>query len=74
MSTLAGKSFKGKIYFKKSDRVFYLTIADTNIGSLKSLHTFFDEYLDHMLMKFEKKTVQNVEFYDKKKWFIILEH
>ena len=24
-----------------------MTIADTDIGSLKSLHTLFDTYLDH---------------------------
>ena len=37
-----------------SDRVFYDTIADTDIESLKSLHTLFDKYLDHMLVKFEQ--------------------
>ena len=29
-------------------------IADADIGSLKSLHTIFDKYLDHMLVKFEQ--------------------
>ena len=33
-----------------SDRVFYITIADADIGSLKSLHTLFGRYLDHMLV------------------------
>ena len=33
---------------------FYITIADADIGSLKSLHTLFDKYLDHMLVQFEQ--------------------
>ena len=33
--------------------VFYVTIADADIGSLKSLHTLFDMYLGYMLVKFE---------------------
>ena len=37
-----------------SDRVFFVTIADTDIKSLKSLHTLFDKYLDHMLGQFEQ--------------------
>ena len=36
-----------------SDRLFYVTIADADIGSLKSLHTLFDKYLDDMLLEFE---------------------
>ena len=39
-----------------SDRAFYVTIADADIESLKSLHTLFDKYLDHMLVKFEQRT------------------
>ena len=50
-------------------------IADTDIGSLKSLHTIFDKYLDHMLVKFEQnrmvQSIQNFELFDKK-WFTIL--
>ena len=46
--------------------VFYVTIADVNIGSLKSLHTLFDKYLGHMLVKFEQNrivlTTQNLSF------------
>ena len=38
-------------------------MADADIGSLKSLHTLFDQYLDHMLMTFEQncmvRTIQN---------------
>ena len=29
-----------------SDRVFYITITDADIKSLKSLHTLFDRYWD----------------------------
>ena len=29
------------------------TIANADTGSLKSLHTLFDTYLNHMLVKFE---------------------
>ena len=40
-----------------SARVFYITIANADIGSLKFLHTLFDKYLDHMLVKFEQNRV-----------------
>ena len=40
--------------FCLSTRLFYVTIADADIESLKSLHTLFDKYLDHMLVKFEQ--------------------
>ena len=36
---------------QKIDRVFYVTIADTDTERLKSLHTSFDKYWDHMLVK-----------------------
>ena len=53
---------------------FYVTVADADIGSLKSLHTLFDKYLDHMLVKFEQnrmvQTVQNFEPLDNK-WLTI---
>ena len=42
------KSFNGSlntIFF--SNRAFYVTIAGAYIGSLKSLHTLFDKYLNH---------------------------
>ena len=34
--------------------VFYVNIVDADIGSLKSLHTLFDKYLDHMLVNLNK--------------------
>ena len=52
------------------------TITDADSGSLKSLHTLFDKYLDHMLMKFEQNrmvwTIQNFELFDKK-WLTIFD-
>ena len=59
------------IYCKNwfSDRAFYVTIAYTDIGSLKSLYTLFDKYLDHMLVKFEQnrivQTIQILSFLTK---------
>ena len=80
---MAGKKCNSKFTEKKkkkkrfSDRVFYVTIAEADIGSLKSLHTLFDKYLDHMLVKFERKnrmvrTIQNFELFDQK-WLTIFD-
>ena len=72
LATVAGNSINGKFTAKKwfSDRVFYITIADSDIGSLKSLHTLFDEYLDLMLGEFEQnrmvQTIHNFDLFDKK--------
>ena len=48
--------YQRQIYCKNwfPDRAFYVTIADADIGSLKSLHILFDKYLDHILVKFEQ--------------------
>ena len=51
-----------------SDRAFKVTIADADIGSLKSLNTLFDKYLDQMLVKFEQnRIVQTIIFFFLKK-------
>ena len=78
LATVAGKNFNGKFTAKfdfPHARVFYITIVDGDIGSLKSLHTLFDKYLDHMLVKFEQNrmgwTIQNFELFGKK-WLTIL--
>ena len=59
-----------------SDRAFYVTIADADIESLKSLQTLFDKYFDLMLVKFEQhrmlRTIQNFELFDKK-WLTIFD-
>ena len=76
--TVARKSFNFIINRKNwfSTRVFYITIADAEIGSLKSLYTLFDEYLDHTLVKFGQnhmvRTLQNFELFDKK-WLTIFD-
>ena len=51
-------------------KLFRATVANADIESLKSLHTLFDTYLDHMLVKFEQncisQTTRNFELFDKK--------
>ena len=48
----------------------YGPVADADIGGLYSLHTLFDKYVDHMLVKFEQNcmvpTIQNFELFEKK--------
>ena len=54
----------GKNWF--FDRAFYVTIVDADIGSLKSLHTLFDKYLDRVLVKFEwSELYKNFSFFTK---------
>ena len=47
----------------------YVTIDGADIGSLKSLHTLFDKYLDHVQVKFEQNrmvcTIQNLVLFNK---------
>ena len=51
-------------------------VTDADIESLKSHRTLFDNYLDHMLMKFEQnrmvKNIQKFEVFGKK-WLTIFE-
>ena len=50
--------------------LFPATVANTDIGSIKSLHTFLKNCLYHKLVKFEQnrmvQTARNFEFFDKK--------
>ena len=48
------------MYYKIDFKIGY-AIGDADIEIEKSLHTLFDKYLAHMLMKFE----QNCELFDK---------
>ena len=41
--------------------MFYVTIADHDNRSLKSLLTLFDKYLDHILVKFEQNRMVRTE-------------
>ena len=75
LATVKRKSFNGKFAAKIDFPTCILCyIADADIGSLKSLHTLFDKYLDHMLVKFEQnrmvRTIQNFVLFDKK-WLTI---
>ena len=58
-----------------SDRVFYVTIADTDVESLKSLHTLFDKYLDNMLVIWTKPYGPNyIKFWSFwQKWLTIFD-
>ena len=47
-----GKSIFAVLSFK----LLRATVANADIGNLKSLHSLFDTYLDHMLAKFESCT------------------
>ena len=55
LSRVAGRNCTGKftatIDFPMG---IYVTIADADIESVKSLPTLFKTYLDHMLVKFEQ--------------------
>ena len=55
-------------------KLFPATLANANLVSLKSLHTLFDKFLDHMLVKLKQncmvQTTQNLELFDKKLGFL----
>ena len=76
----AWKSFNSQFTAKKwfSDWAFYVAIADADIENLKSLHTLFDMYLDHMGVEFEQNcrpmvwNIQNFVLFDKK-WLTIFD-
>ena len=50
-------------------KLFRANVTNANTESLKSLHTFFDTYLDYMLAKFEPnrivRNIQNLSFWTK---------
>ena len=60
-----GKSFFAVNFALK---LFPATVAKADIGSQLSLHTLFDKYFDHMLVKFEQnrmvQTTRNFELFD----------
>ena len=70
-ATVAWKSFNGKITAKFTFRSgIFVTTTGADIGSFKSRHTLFDEYLDHILVKFEQNhmlgNIQNFKLFGKK--------
>ena len=56
-------------------KLFRATVANADIGSLKSLHTFLKKCLYHMPVKSERnrmvQTTRNFELFDKKPGFFI---
>ena len=54
-------------------QLFLATVANADIGSLKSLYKLFNKYLDYLLVKFEQncmvQTTRNLEIFDKKLFF-----
>ena len=74
-TVLVRKSFNGKFTAKIDFPIGYfilpLLMLTLEVWNLKSLHTLFDRYLDHMLVKFEQNhmvwTIQNFELFDKKR-------
>ena len=58
------------LYCKFAIKHFGATVANADTESLKFLHTLFDTYLDHMLVKFEpNRMVQNFELLGKNRIF-----
>ena len=51
-------------------KLFPATVANVEIGSLKSLHALFDKYLNHVLVQFEQnrmvQSTRNFELFNKK--------
>ena len=64
--------FTAKNWFSDS-AIIVITIADADIGSIKSLHALFVKHLDHVRVNFEQnrkvRTIKNFELFDKK-WTI----
>ena len=55
LAKVARKSFNGNFTAKFDSSIgHFVLLADADIGSLKTFHTLFDKYLDHMLVKFEQ--------------------
>ena len=63
-----------EIIFCSKFAVKTATVAYADIGSLMSLHTLFDKYLEHMLVEFEEncmvQTTPNFELFDNKPGFL----
>ena len=52
-------------------KLYHATVAKADTGSLKSLCTLFDTYLDNILAQFEpNRMVPYFEFFDKKQSFL----
>ena len=74
LATAAGESFNGKFTANIDFLIRYFILPfDADLGSLKSLQTLFDKYLNHMLVEFEQNrmvwSIQTFELFDKKMVF-----
>ena len=71
LATVKGKNLTANLLQKLIYRsgILCYTVHDADIGSLKSLQTLFNNYLDHMLVKFEQNSmvqiIQNIKLLDK---------
>ena len=75
LATVGRKRFNGKFTAKIDFPIgHFMFNVDTDIRSVKSLHTLFDKYLDPMLMKFDSM-VQNIKMFElfDKKWLTIFD-
>ena len=77
LATGAGKNFNGKLAQKIDFPIGYFMLLLLILTlKVKSLHTLFGKYLDHMLVKFEQnrviRSIQNFDLLDKK-WLIIFD-
>ena len=65
--------FTAKMIFRSG---IFVTIADPDVGNIKSVHTLFVKHLDHILVNFEQnrtvRTIENFELFDKK-WLTIFD-
>ena len=54
-------------------KLFCATVGNAGIGSLKSLPTLFDMWLDHIMVKFEQnrmiRYIRNFELFDRNQGF-----
>ena len=68
LAMVAQKSFIGK-FTSKIDFLIENFMLPLLMLTFKSLHTLFDKYLDHILVKFEQnrmvRTIQNFELFPK---------
>ena len=66
LATKAWKSFNGKSTAKNDFLIgyFMLPLLMLTLEGQKSLHTLFEKYLDHMLVKFEQNHMVRTNSYD----------
>ena len=62
--------FVAKVIFQSDILCYHVTNTNADMENQKFLHTLFDEYLNHVLVKSEQnhmvRNIQNVELFGKK--------